>query len=165
MKQLKCMKCGEIKPIEEFGSNKSSSTGYQSYCRLCKNANHAKNQANNMQMRLRHHFYTRMASTLRRVPDDLYPNLEEYLGYRLKDLVKALDRDVRAEFGFNLRKAVNVYGFHIDHRKPLSSFEAPYVESVEFKECWAISNLKAIPADENLSKGSRILGPIEPILP
>lgn len=157
MKNLKCMRCGRIAPVTEFGSNSSSSTGYQSYCRKCKNANHAKNQANNMEMRLRHHFYTRMCTTLREVPDDLYPNLEGYLGYRLKDLVKALDKDCREAYGFNLRKAVNAHGYHIDHRKPLSSFEASTALEVGFRECWAITNLKAIPSEENLAKGAKLL--------
>jgi hypothetical protein len=91
------------------------------------------------------------------VPDDLYPNMETYLGYSLRDLVKALDRDVREEFGFNLRKAVNDHGFHIDHRRPLTSFKVASASSLEFQECWSITNLKAIPSSENLSKGSKIL--------
>jgi hypothetical protein len=155
VKQLKCVRCGAIKDASEFGSNSTSSTGYQSYCRECKNENHAKNQAANLPMRLRHHFYTRMCTTLTEVPDDLYTNMEDYLGYRFKELVRGLDKDCAMDYGFNLKKALNIHKFHIDHRKPLTLFLPYTAESIEFRECWAVSNLKAIPSSENLAKGSK----------
>ena len=62
-----------------------------------------------------------------------------------------------------LRKCLNE-GWHIDHIYPLSKFNVipkgrekdATVDWDEFKKCWAISNLVAIPAEENLAKGAKV---------
>src|SRR5690348_8582814 len=105
---FKCSSCGEVKADTEFGSNRTSSTGHQTYCRTCKNANRAKRMKENMDLRLRHHFHTRMVATMAFVPEDLYANMEKYLGYRMKELIRALDKQCMEDFGFNLRKALGV---------------------------------------------------------
>lgn len=33
--EKKCPRCGQVKPLEEFGSNKSKPDGHQDYCRVC----------------------------------------------------------------------------------------------------------------------------------
>lgn len=35
MESKLCNKCGEIKPISDFGKNKSKKDGLQSYCKEC----------------------------------------------------------------------------------------------------------------------------------
>lgn len=47
------------------------------------------------------------------------------------------------------------YGWHIDHKRPVSSFNytSPYDE--EFKKCWALENLQPLWAGDNLSKGGK----------
>jgi hypothetical protein len=88
--------------------------------------------------------------------------LEYYLGYRITALVKALGKDLKEREGSHrkLRDALNE-GYHIDHKRPLSSFNVVILENhvemvdwEEFKRCWSISNLMAIPAVENLKKGA-----------
>lgn len=41
--------------------------------------------------------------------------------------------------------------WHVDHRRPVSSFRLPE----EIRECWALSNLRPLAAIENIKKGAR----------
>jgi len=43
---------------------------------------------------------------------------------------------------------------HIDHIKPVASFNYTTTECVDFKKCWALKNLQPLWATDNLSKGS-----------
>lgn len=47
---------------------------------------------------------------------------------------------------------------HIDHIRPISSFNIESIDDQDFKECWAISNLRPLWAFDNLSKGSKYNG-------
>ena len=40
-----CGHCSEVKPLEEFNSNKSQKTGLNAYCKVCHNATNAATQA------------------------------------------------------------------------------------------------------------------------
>ncbi len=45
---------------------------------------------------------------------------------------------------------------HIDHIRPIASFEIASVHDPAFKECWALSNLQFLPEFDNKSKGARL---------
>jgi len=50
------------------------------------------------------------------------------------------------------------YGdWHIDHIRPISSFNFKSYEDKEFKECWDLNNLQPLWAEENIRKHNRIL--------
>ncbi len=50
------------------------------------------------------------------------------------------------------------YGeWHIDHVVPASNFSYDSFEDKEFKDCWALSNLQPLWAEENLKKGDRLI--------
>lgn len=50
------------------------------------------------------------------------------------------------------------YGeWHVDHILPISHFNLKSIDSIEFKECWALSNLRPMWAKDNLSKNNKIL--------
>lgn len=170
----KCIKCREIKAKEThidadgiehqkgFGAH-NSSDGYQSICFACKNIANNKARDKNVSSRLRHHTATRCLTQLGKcAPPTLTQDLEHYLGYRIRALVKALGQDLKEREGSHrkLREALNE-GYHIDHKRPLSSFrvlcdDVPGgVDWGQFRECWAITNLTAIPAAENLAKGAK----------
>ena len=174
----KCIKCRGWHPREDilnedgsvqrkhgFGKHEDSSDGLQSICFFCKNAMNIKSRSRNVTARVRHHTGTRCLTQLGKklTPPKFVANLEDYLGYKIPTLVKALSRDLKEREGpkRKLRDALNE-GYHIDHIKPLSSFPVIYrtqaqVEEVDwdvFRECWSITNLRAIPADENLAKGA-----------
>lgn len=154
----KCGKCGTIKPLEEFNNSDTSHDGKQSYCKKCKSAMHQQRHRQNTRARLRHHMATRIQSQLGDLaPSSLTKDLEDYLGYRISALVKSLRVDLMEREGKKLNDALEE-GYHVDHLKPLSSYEVVKDGAIDwdvFKECWAIENLKAIPAAENLAKGAK----------
>ena len=45
--------------------------------------------------------------------------------------------------------------WHIDHKRPISSFTFLSPNDPEFKECWSLENLQPLWAADNLKKGSR----------
>ncbi len=158
----KCPKCGKKKfAINKFFDRKlDSSDGFQSYCKECKSDMHKRKRQTNINFRIRHHFTTRIRGQLAaNCPIKLgRKELNELLGYRLKDLRISLDAQIQRDEGINIRTAIDA-GYHIDHIRPLVSFGCFEVATEAgkelFKECWAISNLKLIPAEDNLAKGAK----------
>jgi len=174
----KCIKCRNWKPKEDiiledgskkekaFGPHADSQDGYQVICYQCKNLANTKAREKNVTARIRHHTATRCLTQLGKLaPDNFTAEMEDYLGYRIRALVKALGADLKEREGSHrkLRDALSE-GYHIDHVRPLSSFPVimegnvleDQVNWVTFRECWAISNLRAIPAEENLAKGASL---------
>lgn len=176
----KCIKCRLPKAREDiydehgllvekhgFGAH-DSSDGLQSICFSCKNLMGARARERNVTQRVRHHTATRCLTQLGDgAPPGLVRDLEDYLGYRIRTLVKHLRKDLKEREGpkRKLRDALNE-GYHVDHVRPLSSFNvikhlSDHVRDVdwdEFRACWDINNLKAIPAEENLAKGAKYDG-------
>jgi len=79
--------------------------------------------------------------------------MESYLGYKMADLVKELDADILEREGISLKEAFDD-GYHVDHITPLSRFPFGEIGDETFRRCWAQDNLRAIPAADNLKKGS-----------
>lgn len=161
---------GTVVEKKAFGDH-NSEDGLQSICYSCKNIANNKARDRNVTARIRHHTATRCLTQLGELaPDQLSANLEQYLGYRISTLVKHLSSELRLREGAKrkLRDALNE-GYHIDHRRPLSSYKVVaveqdpipgtldprYIDWDVFRECWSVSNLVAIPAAENLAKGAK----------
>ena len=53
---------------------------------------------------------------------------------------------------------------HIDHITPISAFNFSSPEHIDFKRCWALSNLQPLWAKDNLSKKDKIQKPFQPTL-
>lgn len=50
------------------------------------------------------------------------------------------------------------YGkWHIDHKIPISSFNITSYKCEDFKKCWSLGNLQPLWAEDNLSKGSKMV--------
>ncbi len=49
------------------------------------------------------------------------------------------------------------YGWfwHVDHKRPMVSFDFSSPSDDAFKQCWSLSNLQPLLAKENLKKGAR----------
>lgn len=45
--------------------------------------------------------------------------------------------------------------WHIDHKRPIASYDFSSADDPAFKECWSLENLQPLWAKENLSKGAR----------
>lgn len=152
-----CTKCNKRLPIEQFPRNADSSDGYSAYCRECKNGLSKERRINDAKARFTHYIVSRINNEFPKeeIPKDLETNLEGYLGYKLWELRKALRTDL-ALIGVGLTESFK-QGWHLDHVKPHSSFPKHIIGDNVFQECWAINNLKMIPAAENLSKGAKNL--------
>jgi len=53
---------------------------------------------------------------------------------------------------------------HIDHIIPIDAFNFTRPEHTDFKRCWALSNLRLLPAQENLIKSNNLIRPFQPAL-
>ena len=49
----------------------------------------------------------------------------------------------------------NISEWHIDHIRPVSSFNFDSTEHPDFKKCWALENLQPLWAKDNMSKGNK----------
>lgn len=81
--------------------------------------------------------------------------MREVLGYGVPELKAHLE----ARFPEGMTWADFLAGkVHIDHKKPIASFNFSSVDCEDFKACWALSNLQPLWAFDNLSKGARYDG-------
>jgi len=85
---------------------------------------------------------------------------EDCVGYTLKQLIKHLEK----QFGEGMNWE-NYGAWHIDHKIPQSIFNFTKIEHIDFKRCWALSNLQPLWALDNLKKGDRITKPFQLCLP
>lgn len=78
--------------------------------------------------------------------------VERELGYTIADLVQHLER----QFTKNMDWAAFTAGkIHIDHIMPQASFDLQ--DDVEWRACWAMSNLQPLWAKDNLTKRDKVL--------
>ena len=71
------------------------------------------------------------------------------LGYSPMDLVNHLESQFTDGMTWENRSE-----WHIDHTKPVTSFDFTFDTENVIKECWALENLKPLWAKDNQSKGS-----------
>jgi len=82
---------------------------------------------------------------------DKYTNYFNMVGYSAEQLKKHLEEQFTD--GMNWEN----YGeWHIDHIKPISSFEFDSSEDEQFKVCWSLDNLQPMWGIENIKKGNKI---------
>ena len=155
----RCTKCGETRSVEDFRPHDSTADGLAAYCRFCQNELNRSYRDKNPVGRIKHHFATRVADQFGgkdNLPKSYTADLEQYLGYKLSSLVVALDAQLAIDYpelGWSTIDALKK-GWHIDHIRPLSAFMPTKVGDEEFRRCWAITNLRVIPAEDNLAKGT-----------
>lgn len=152
----RCSKCGKSKALNDYPKHSTSSDGHAAYCRDCKNGLAKDRRLKDPIARLRHYTVTRIKNEWPKedIPKDIQSNLEAYVGYELYELKKKLKEEVRSMYGISLIESFKL-GYHLDHIKPHSSFDAKEIGDDDFKACWAIENLRMIPALENLQKGAK----------
>ncbi len=76
----------------------------------------------------------------------------ELLGFTPDQLKGHLER----QFAKGMTWA-NFGKWHVDHVMPLSSFDYESADDEQFRRAWALSNLRPLWADKNLSKGAKRL--------
>lgn len=155
---------GNVIGKAEFGVHADNADGKQVICYSCKSAANNRRRNQNVTTRLRHHIATRCLTQLgSNAPLGFTKDLEGYLGYRISSLVKHLREDLKAREGDHrsLRDAFDD-GYHVDHIRPLMLFHVVHGDADNtlvnwdvFRECWAPTNLSAIPGGDNLAKGAK----------
>jgi len=176
-----CCKCSTWKPLEKFFSNKIAKDGRGSYCKLCRpkqKYDYEKNKAyilrhknkdperyknktlmyakkrmrelykTSVKHRLSVAMSTRIRRSLKNGKDGV--SWKRLVEYSLDDLKNHL------ELKFREGMAWENYGlWHIDHRKPIASFDYKTPADSGFRECWSLENLQPLWAKENMAKGAR----------
>jgi hypothetical protein len=77
---------------------------------------------------------------------------ESFVGYTLDDLMKHLENQFKDGMSWD-----NKGEWHIDHIIPRSHFHFTSPEDSEFKECWALTNLQPLWAEDNLRKAYKFI--------
>jgi hypothetical protein len=86
---------------------------------------------------------------------------ETLVGYTVDQLKKHLEKKFKdgMTWGNHCK-----YGWHIDHIIPISAFNFSTPEDIDFKKCWALSNLQPLWAKDNLIKHNKLEKPFQPSL-
>lgn len=106
----------------------------------------------------------------RRISGGIYKSLkcgkngkrwENLVGYTLEDLIKQLKHTMPEGYTWHDFLEGKL---HIDHKIPISAHNYTKPEHTDFKRCWALKNLRLLPAKENLIKSSKLDRPFQPSL-
>jgi hypothetical protein len=87
--------------------------------------------------------------------------LKSILGYGVGQLYASLRETLPAGFSWDdyLSGAL-----HIDHKIPLAAFNFKSEDDHDFKRAWSLSNLRLLPAMENLQKKDSLKAAFQPCL-
>jgi len=77
---------------------------------------------------------------------------ESLINYNLSNLIKHLEKTMPKSYTW---KDFLDGKLHIDHIIPISFFNFTKPEDIDFERCWALKNLRLLPAKENLRKGKK----------
>jgi hypothetical protein len=81
-----------------------------------------------------------------------YSKTFNLLPYTLEELMAHLEKQ------FSNGMSWDNYGeWHVDHIKPISSFNIKEEGDNQFLQCWSLKNLRPLWGEENISKGNKIL--------
>lgn len=84
---------------------------------------------------------------------------ESLTGYNLSALKRHLEKTLPDGYTMD-----DLDKLHIDHIIPVSVFNIKDENSLDFKRCWDLSNLRLLPAEENLKKSDTLYKPFQPSL-
>ena len=76
----------------------------------------------------------------------------DLLDFTKQELREHLESHFTEENGYTWD---NMEDWHIDHIRPVSSFNFTTTDCEDFKKCWALNNLQPLWAKDNLSKGDK----------
>ena len=168
-----CSTCKIQKPYSEFYkdntkliSGKIRGDGYQNRCKPCalisvmaapssKNKKWPKrkrtkeeNLAAYRKDKLRYNFSRGMRKSLHSNKNGA--SWESLVGYTLVDLKTHIEKQFVEGMSWDNYGPV----WHIDHIRPVASFNIKTAECSDFKECWSLNNLQPLFALDNFKKGS-----------
>lgn len=74
----------------------------------------------------------------------------KFVGYSKEELINHIESQFTDGMSWDRLNEI-----HIDHIRPISSFNYTTTECEDFKKCWALSNLQPLWAKDNMSKGAK----------
>ncbi len=80
---------------------------------------------------------------------------EDLVGWTLQDFIHWMEPQFKPFMGWQ-----NHGEWHIDHIRPISSFNFTAPDDEAFKKCWSLENLQPLWAKDNLSKSNKYEGVI-----
>lgn len=83
------------------------------------------------------------------------------LGYTVEELKRHIELQFIEGMSWG---NYGVHGWHIDHIIPVSAHNYETPDDMDFKRCWALSNLRPLWAEDNLRKQARLVKPFQPSL-
>jgi len=86
---------------------------------------------------------------------------ETIVGYSVKDLMERLKKTMPE--GYTWEDCLNGR-LHIDHIIPMSAHNYTESKHIDFKRCWALSNLQLLPTRDNIRKSNKLSKPFQPAL-
>lgn len=86
---------------------------------------------------------------------------EDILGYTIKELMTHIEKLFKPGMTW---ENYGIGGWEIDHIIPISVHNYETTDDIDFKKCWAISNLQPLWMTENRSKKDKISAPFQPSL-
>jgi len=78
---------------------------------------------------------------------------EKLVGYTLDNLIQHLESQFKEGMTWD-----NQGKWHIDHIRPIFSFDFDSYKDKEFRQCWALDNLQPLWAKDNLRKNKYYAG-------
>lgn len=146
-----CPRCKKELPENDFSPKATS------WCRKCERKKAIELDKKNPQNRLRRNISRRILFSLKDGKNGR--GWEKLTGYTAKQLIKHLEKQFQPGMTWE-----NYGAWHIDHETPISVFNFTQPQDIDFKRCWALSNLQPMWAYDNLSKGAKINGHFQPSL-
>jgi len=77
---------------------------------------------------------------------------ETITGFTLLEFITHMESKFTKGMGWD-----NYGTWHVDHKRPVSSFTFSTKDDRAFKECWSLENLQPLWAKDNLCKGAKML--------
>lgn len=165
----KCIVCGKEKDITEFWKDKRCPDGVLRWCKDCTrtgaqskitrkehNAFYHRRRRQNPMIQLSFNTSTAISISLK---TNKQGHWEDLVGYSLQQLQRHLEKQ------FTQGMTWKNYGeWHIDHKIPKSAFNFSKPEHIDFKRCWALSNLEPLWQTDNQLKWAKLTRPFQPSL-
>ena len=174
-----CSKCNQLKTESEFWKDKRLNSGLRTYCKNCERIS---NYDRVKKYRLLHPDRRRESShktdfkklnTIKgkinnSIKSNIYHSLkgnkngrnwENLVGYTLNQLIKHLKKTLPIGYSWDDYFSGKL---HIDHIIPISAFNFKKPEDIDFKKCWALSNLQLLSKEQNQKKYNKLIRSFQP---
>lgn len=180
MKQ--CSKCKQWLTISEFHKDRTTKDKLEHRCKQCRKVNSRiyyleykksiKDYQQTHEKQINKYLRSRRKTNLKynikcKMRKSIWKSLHgskndkkwQYLvGYTADNLIKHLKKTMPKNYTWDDYLSGKL---HIDHIIPISVFNFTKPEHADFKRCWALSNLRLLPAKENSRKHNRMTKPLQ----